>query len=382
MTHPALPYGRQWVDDDDIAAVTAVLRGDFLTTGPSVAAFESALCEATTARFAVACNSGTSALHMMYAAMGVGEGDEIVTSPLTFAATANAAHYLGARARFVDVCEDTGNIDPERIAEAMTPRTRLIVAVDYAGHPADYDALARIAEAHGIPLVADAAHSLGASYRGRPVGTLAAATEVSLHPVKPVTTGEGGAVLTSDVEVAKRAARFRTHGISRDPAELSRDEGPWYHEQLDLGFNYRMTDIQAALGQSQMRRLGAFIDRRQAIAQRYLQELADLEGVRLPTERADVRSGWHLFVLRTSDPAHRRPLFERLRALGLGVQVHYIPVYRHPWYQQNGYADVRCERAEAFYARSISLPIFPKMTDDDISSSIERIRQAVTEVVG
>ena len=378
---PFLPYGRQWVDEADIAAVVEVLRGDFLTTGPAVGQFEQRLAAATGANHAVACNSGTSALHMMYAAMGVGQGDEIITSPLTFAATANAAHYLGASVKFVDVTPDTGNLDPALIAAAVTPRTKLIVPVDFGGHPADYDAIHAVAAAHNLPVAADAAHSLGGSYHGRPVGTLAMATEVSLHPVKPITTAEGGAVLTSDAGIAERAARFRTHGITRDPALLSSDEGPWFYEQLELGFNYRLTDVQAALGSSQLAKLGAFIARRQAIAARYHEALADLTAVELPTERAGVKSGWHLYALRVRDAARRRPLFERLRELGLGVQVHYLPVYRHPWYRANGYADVNCPNADDYYAREISLPVFPRMTDAEQDSAIERIRQAVTELL-
>ena len=378
---PFLPYGRQWVDEADIAAVVEVLRGDFLTTGPAVGQFEQRLAAATGVSHAVACNSGTSALHMMYAAMGVGQGDEIITSPLTFAATANAAHYLGASVKFVDVTPDTGNLDPALIAAAVTPRTKLIVPVDFGGHPADYDAIHAVAAAHNLPVAADAAHSLGGSYHGRPVGTLATATEVSLHPVKPITTAEGGAVLTSDAGIAERAARFRTHGITRDPALLSADEGPWFYEQLELGFNYRLTDVQAALGSSQLAKLGAFIDRRQAIAGRYTEALADLAAVELPTERTGVKSGWHLYALRVRDAALRRPLFERLRELGLGVQVHYLPVYRHPWYRANGYADVNCPNADDYYAREISLPVFPRMTDAEQDSAIERIRQAVTELL-
>jgi perosamine synthetase len=378
---PFLPYGRQWVDEADIAAVVEVLRGDFLTTGPAVGQFEQRLAAATGTSHAVACNSGTSALHMMYAAMGVGQGDEIITSPLTFAATANAAHYLGASVKFVDVTPDTGNIDPDKIAAAITPRTKLIVPVDFGGHPADYDAINPIAAAHGIAVAADAAHSLGATYHGRPVGTLAAATEVSLHPVKPITTAEGGAVLTADAGIAERAARFRTHGITRDPALLSADEGPWFYEQLELGFNYRLTDVQAALGSSQLAKLGAFIARRQAIAARYNEALADLAAIELPTERPGIQSGWHLYAIRVRDAARRRALFERLRELGLGVQVHYLPVYRHPWYRANGYADVNCPVADDYYAREISVPVFPRMTDAEQDSAIERIRQAVSELL-
>src|SRR5690606_36474378 len=258
-----LPYGRQSVDEDDIQAVVEVLRSDFLTTGPAVARFEQALAAATGAEHTVAVNSGTSALHAMYFAAGLGPGDEIITSPLTFAATANAALYLGTTVRYVDVETDTGKLDSQLVAESLTERTKLIVAVDFAGHPAEYDSLRELADRHGAILVVDAAHSLGASYKDRPVGTLATATAVSFHPVKPVTTAEGGAVLTDDADLARRARLFQTHGITRAQDEmLDPDEGPWWYEQHHLGFNYRLTDVQAALGTSQMARLAHFIERR------------------------------------------------------------------------------------------------------------------------
>ncbi|MDT3682890.1 MAG: UDP-4-amino-4,6-dideoxy-N-acetyl-beta-L-altrosamine transaminase [Truepera sp.] len=378
-----IPYGRQWVDDDDVAAVSDVMRSDYLTTGPAVDRFESALTGATGASHAVALNSGTSALHAMYFAAGLGPGDEIITTPLTFAATANAALYLGATVRFVDVQEDTGNLDPELIKDAISPRTRLIVPVDFAGHPADYDRIHDVAAEAGVTVVSDAAHSLGATYNGRPVGTLAKATELSFHPVKPITTAEGGAVLTDDADLAARARTFRTHGITREPTDLTTSgEGPWWYEQQFLGFNYRLSDIQAALGYSQMRKLQRFLARRRAIAATYMDAFSDLQELILPTEQAGVESGWHLFVVRVrTTPSRRRPFFERLRELGLGVQVHYIPVYFHPYYQQLGYARGACPVAEDFYSRAISLPIYPQMSDDDVASSVERVRQAVKETL-
>ncbi len=375
-----IPYGRQWVDEDDIAAVVEVLRSDYLTTGPAVPAFEKALCQATGAAHAVALNSGTSALHAMYFAAGLQAGDEIITSPLTFAATANAALYLGASVRFVDVEPDTGNLDPERVEEAIGTRTRLIVPVDFAGHPADYDRLRPIAERHGLGLVADAAHSLGACYRGRPVGTLADASELSFHPVKPITTAEGGALLTDDPALAARAARFRTHGITKEPSELEQsDEGPWWYEQHDLGYNYRLTDVQAALGTSQMTKLGRFLERRRAIAAAYDEAFADLSAIELPGRRAHVEPGWHLYVIRTRDPRLRRPLFERLRAAGLGVQVHYLPVPWHPYYRALGFERGATPVAEHFYARSISLPLHPKLGPADVAHVIDVVRDALGE---
>ena len=381
--HPFLPYGRQWVDDDDIEAVASVLRSDLITTGPAIEAFESALAAAAGAEYAVAVNSGTSALHAMYFSAGLGSGDEIVTSPLTFAATANAAIYLGARVQFADVEADTGNLDVAAAADAINNRTRFIVPVDFAGHPAEYVKLNAVAQSMGVGLLADSAHSLGATFRGQPVATMVDALELSFHPVKPVTTAEGGAVLTNSPDIAARARMFRTHGITRDPGHLTDpDPGEWYYEMHHLGYNYRMTDIQAALGLSQLKKLEQFINRRRDIARQYSLAFEALNGVILPKQRKHAKSAWHLYVIRVGDKLHRRPLFDRLRQLGLGVQVHYLPVYWHPFYLELGYRKGQCPVAEDFYERAISLPIFPKMSEDDVASVIERVHQAVAEVIG
>lgn len=380
MSEP-IPYGRQSVDEDDIAAVAEVLRSDFLTTGPAIGSFEAALADVTGAPHVVAVNSGTAALHAMYFAADIGPGDEIITTPLTFAATGNAALYLGATVRFADVDRDTGNLDPAAVEPLLGPRTRAVVAVDYGGQPADYGALRDIIGARPITLLADAAHSLGATDRGRPVGTLADASTLSFHPVKPITTAEGGAVLTANPELASRAAQFRTHGITRDRAELEHDEGPWYYEQHDLGFNYRLSDLQAALGHSQLRRLGEFLARRRAIAGRYDQELGDVEGLELPTVRDGVEPGWHLYVVMVRDASRRRAFFDRLRELGIGVQVHYIPVYRHPYYRKLDASFSVCPVAEDRYARSVSLPIYPRLADDDLGGVIDRIQTAARQTL-
>jgi UDP-4-amino-4,6-dideoxy-N-acetyl-beta-L-altrosamine transaminase len=380
MSERLIPYGRQWIDDHDIDAVVRVLRSDYLTTGPAVSEFETALCRVSGAHRAVVVNSGTSALHAMYAATGLGPGDEIVTTPLTFAATANAALYLGATVRFADVRPDTGNLDPASVEATIGDRTRLVVAVDYAGVPADYDELNEICNRHSVTLVADAAHSLGATYRGRPVGTLARASALSFHPVKPITTAEGGAVLSDDAELAERAARFRTHGITRDSGEMDETDPPaWHYEMRELGFNYRLTDLQAALGLSQLRHLGTFIERRRAIVERYVEALGDLDELVLPARPDDVEPGWHLFVVRVTQPERRRPLFDRLRQLGLGVQVHYIPVHWHPYYRELGFRRGVCPVAEDYASRAISLPIYPLMHDADVDRVIATVRRAVNE---
>lgn len=377
-----IPYGSQWLDEDDIAAVVDVLRGDWLTTGPTVARFEAGLASACGASHAIAVNSGTAALHAAYHAAGLGPGDELLTSPLTFAATANAALYLGATVRFVDVTKDTGNLNPALVRDALSPNTRVIAPIDFGGHPADYEALAQVAAEHGAVLVADAAHSLGARYHGKPVGQLADLSALSLHPIKPITTGEGGAVITSDGAAADRARSFRNHGFLRDRSQLTRpDEGPWYAEQHTLGFNYRLTDIQAGLGLSQLTKLEGFIARRQVIATRYLSAFADLDGLELPTVRDGVEPGWHLFQVRVPEAALRRPLYDRLQALGLGVQVHYLPVYRHPYYAALGFEDGQCPVAEDLYERSITLPLFPRLTDEQVSRVIDGVRQAVRDIL-
>ena len=318
----------------------------------------------------------------MYFAADLGKGDEIITSPMTFAATSNAALYLGASVTFVDVQPDTGNLDPSKLEAAITDKTKLIVPIDFTGHPADYDEINAVAEKHGVTVLADAAHSLGASYKGRSVGTLAAATELSFHPVKPVTTAEGGAVVTSDPELDKRAKTFRTHGIIRDTDKMLANEGPWYYEMHNLGFNYRITDLQCALGLSQLRKLDTFIARRREIAAHYDEALADVPELILPTERDYVRSGWHLYIVRVAgNPERRRPLFERLRELSLGVQVHYIPVHYHPYYQQLGFGRGQFPVAEDYYARAVSLPIYPRMSDDDVASAVERVKRAVEDIL-
>ncbi len=373
MSEARLPYGRQSISRADVEAVAEALAGDFLTTGPTVERFERALAECCGAGHAVVVSSGTAALHAAYYAAGLGPGDEIVTTPLTFVATASAALHLGATVRFVDVEPDTGTLDPAALAGAVGERTRLVVPIDYAGHPADYDAIRAITDERGLTLVADAAHSLGASYRGRPVGTLADLSATSFHPVKPVTTCEGGAVLTGKAEHAERARRFRNHGIVR---QRPPDSPYWFYEVEDLGFNYRLSDVQSALGLSQLGRLEEFLARRRAIAGRYLEALADLPQIILPVERPEARSGWHLFVVQVSDPTRRRAFFEHLRDHGLLVQVHYIPVHHHPYFRRLGLEPGLCPVAEERFARSVSLPLFPAMTDDDVDRVIDQVHRS------
>ena len=382
MSSPFLPYGRQWIDDEDVKAVIEVLTGDYLTTGPTVARFEEALNNYIGVSHTTVVNSGTSALHAAYFAAEVGPGDEVIVPAMTFAATANAARYLGADVKFIDVEPDTANLDVALLNEAITARTKVVAPVDFTGHPADYDPINAIAKERGITVVSDAAHSFGALYKGRKVGTLADMTELSLHPVKPITTAEGGAITTDNLTFHKRCQEFRTHGITRDASKYRSDEtGKWYHEMQILGFNYRLTDIQCALGISQLRRIDCFLNRRRDIAARYNEALRGCDKLTLPTVRTEVVPGWHIYVVRVQEAARRRAFFDRLHELGLGVQVHYIPVYWHPYYQDLGYKKGLCPNAEDYYLRAVSLPMYAKMSDEDVESSIERVLRAAKEVL-
>jgi UDP-4-amino-4,6-dideoxy-N-acetyl-beta-L-altrosamine transaminase len=372
-----LPYGRQSISEGDIEAVAAVLRGDWLTTGPAVAEFEQALVDFTGAATCVSVTSGTAALHVAYAAAGIGPGDEVVTTPLTFAATASCAILLGASVVFADVEEDTGNLDPEAAESAVTSRTKVVAAVDFAGHPAEMDALRKVADGAGALLVEDAAHSIGSLYHDRKVGTLADLTTFSFFPTKNMTTGEGGAVAAVDPVLGQRAARFHNHGLVRDRAEQRYpDEGPWHQEVHEVGLNYRLPDVLCVLGTSQLARIDAFKARRRQISRRYDEELADLDGVRVPARRPYVDPMWHLYPLRVLD-GRRREVFDKLRAADIGVQVNYIPVYWHPAFEDMGYRRGMCPRAEAYYREEISLPMFVDLTEDDQSRVIDAVRRAV-----
>jgi UDP-4-amino-4,6-dideoxy-N-acetyl-beta-L-altrosamine transaminase len=375
-----LPYGHQVISDEDVAAVGEALRSDWLTTGPRVPAFEGLLAETTGARHAVAFSSGTAALHGAAVAAGLGPGDEAITTPLTFVATANAILYAGANPSFADVAPGDLLISPDAVAAALTPATKAIIAVDYAGHPADYEALGRVADAAPAGramLIADAAHSLGATRDGRAVGTMADMTVLSLHPVKIMTTGEGGAVLTDRDDLADHLRRFRNHGISTELAER-RD---WTYAMVELGYNYRLTDIAAALGSSQIRRLDEFLARRRALAGRYLERLADHPFVELPTIAPRTEPAWHfLFARLRLDAlrADRGTIFRAMRAENIGVNVHYIPVHTHPFYRER-FPDVSMPVAETQYERLLTLPLHAGMTDgdlDDVVTALNKVTEA------
>jgi perosamine synthetase len=374
---PYLPYGRQSITDEDIEAVVAVLRSDWLTTGPAVNRFEAALADVAGAPHAVVFSSGTAALHAAVWAAGLQPGDEAITTPLTFCATANAVLYQGATPVFADIRADTLTIDPDAVRAHVTPRTRAILPVDYAGHPAELDAILDLAERHRLVVIEDAAHSLGATSRGRRVGSIAHMTTFSFHPVKHVATGEGGAVTTNDAALAQRLRRFRNHGIDAD-ARQREQAGAWYYEMVDLGFNYRLTDIACALGASQLQRLDANLRRRRELAARYRTVLAGMGGDTLPSVAADVEHAWHLYPVRLPSRAVRDRVFSTLRGRGIGVNVHYIPVHLHPYYRAHlGTAPGLAPIAEAQADRLLSLPMFPGMGDGDVDRVASELRDAL-----
>ena len=377
-----LPYGRQSITEADIEAVADVLRSDWLTTGPKVGEFEEAFAEATGAEHAVAVTNGTAALHAAIAALEIGPGDEVIVTPMTFAASANAVLYEGGTPIFADVEPDTLLLDPETVEARVTERTRAVVAVDYAGQPCDYDAIREVTDRHGLALVSDACHALGGSYKGRPVGSLGDLSTFSLHPVKPMTTGEGGVITTSDAELARSMRVFRNHGITTDHRQRS-EQGGFFYEMVSLGYNYRLTDVQCALGLSQLDRLPTWVRQRQALAQRYDAALAGHEAVRTLTVRDGVEHAYHLYMVELeleTLTADRAEVFAALRAEGVGANVHYIPVHLHPYYRDRfGYGPGVCPVAEAAYERLITLPLFPAMTAsdvDDVVTALDKVTRA------
>lgn len=376
-----LPYGRQSISEEDIQAVVDVLRSDWLTTGPKVGEFEEALAAWVGAKYAVAFSSGTAALHGAAFAAGLKPGDEAITSPLTFAATANCVLYQGARPVFADVSPDTLNLDPDRFVERITTSTRAVLPVDYSGHPADLDPIHALAERHGLIVIEDACHALGAEYDGRRTGSVAHMSVFSFHPVKHLATGEGGMVTTDRADLAESLRRFRNHGISSD-ARQRQASGQWHYEMVALGFNYRLTDVACALGLSQLKKLEANLARRREIAARYTAAFRSLRGVLTPSVRPNVNPAWHLYPIRVNpeqlntDRAH---VFRALRAEHIGVNVHYIPVHLHPYYRHRfGHRGGEYPVAEAAYGQLISLPMFHGMTDQDVQDVIAAVAKVAT----
>jgi perosamine synthetase len=375
-----LPYGRQWIDEEDIAAVVEVLRSDWLTTGPKVAEFERSFAETVGAKEAVAISNGTAALHAAIYALGIGPGDEIIVSPLTFAASANCILYQGGTPVFSDVDPKTLLIDPDTVESKITSRTKAIIAVDYAGQACDYDALTDIARTHNIHLVDDACHALGGYYKNKPVGSLADLNTFSLHPVKHITSGEGGVITTDNTQFAEKMRIFRSHGITSDHRQRE-VTGSWFYEMVDLGFNYRLTDFQCALAMNQLKKLSGWVKRRQEIAKRYEVAFSGIPGITPLGVRKDVSHAYHLYVIRLNPKiihTDRATIFTALRAEGIGVNVHYIPVHLHPYYKQTfGTNRGMCPVAEKAYDEIISIPIFPKMTDDDVNDVINAVQKVI-----
>jgi UDP-4-amino-4,6-dideoxy-N-acetyl-beta-L-altrosamine transaminase len=372
-----IPYGRQTIDDDDVAAVVRVLRSDYLTTGPEVEAFEADLAAACGAKHAVVVCNGTAALHCAYAALGVGTGDEVITTPLTFSATSNTVLALGGSPVFADVDRETLCLDPNQVELAITPATKAIAPVDFAGNPADLTRLMALAERHGLSVVEDASHSIGSRLGGHPIGSIAHLTTFSFHPVKTITTGEGGAVLTNDAKLAQRARDFRNHGLIREAARLQRNDGPWYYEIQSLGLNYRLTDLQCALGRSQLKKLPTFAARRSRIVAAYRAAFSSDARVVLQQTTAGAEPTWHLFTLQLRDAAARARMFTALRAEGILPQVHYVAVNDFPHYRALGFEPTATPIALAASERLISLPLYPAMSDDDVARVVAAVRSAL-----
>jgi UDP-4-keto-6-deoxy-N-acetylglucosamine 4-aminotransferase len=375
-----LSYGRQMIDDDDVDAVVRVLKSDFLTTGPNVEAFERRVADFVGVKYAVAVSNGTAGLHMACSAAGISEGDEVIVSPMTFVASANCILYCGAKPVFVDISEKNYNISIAEIERSITEKTKAIIPIDYTGQPIDIDNIRKIADKHHLTVIEDAAHALGSEYKDEKVGKKADMTVFSFHPVKPITTGEGGMVVTDNEVFYKRMLRFRSHGISRERELFAADEGPWYYEQLELGYNYRITDIQCALGISQMNKIDRFIKRRREIAAIYNSALANIEEITIPYQEIYSNSGWHLYIVKFDLKAlkcTRNEIYKKMHEENIGVNVHYLPVYKHPYYHKLGYDLNLCRNAEDLYQCMLTLPLFPAMNDQDVMDVINAIEKTL-----
>lgn len=372
-----ISYGHQYIDEDDIQAVVDVLRSDYLTCGPKIAELEKKLCEVTGAKYAVVCSNGTAALHIACMAAGVGEGDEVITTPITFAASANCALYCGARPVFADINPETYNISPASVEKCVTDKTKAVVAVDFTGQSVELDELLKICQEHKMVLIEDGAHVIGTKYKGRANGSIADMTTFSFHPVKTITGGEGGAVLTNSEEYYQKLLLYRSHGITRDENLLKHEsDGAWYYEQIDLGYNYRMTDMQAALIISQLDKLEMFSKRRKEIVARYDEAFSMLEGIVVQKEIPDSDTTRHLYILRIEPEkfeVDRRRFFEALGAENVCCNVHYIPTYYFPYYEKLGYQKGICPNAEKLYDEIITLPLYYAMTDEDVESVISAV---------
>lgn len=371
-----IPYGHQSISEEDIQAVVETLRSDYLTTGPKVEEFEQAVAAYTGAKYAVAIANGTAALHAACMAAGIKKGDEVIVPPNTFVASANCVLYCGGTPVFADIDKDSYNISPDEIEKKITPKTKAIIGVDFSGQPCEWDEIKAIAKEHDLILIEDAAHSLGADYKGVKVGNIADMTTFSFHPVKHITTGEGGMIVTNNPKYYEALLLARSHGITRNAEKMQRNDGPWYYEQLDLGYNYRITDLQCALGVSQLKRLDEFVEKRRKLVKRYNEAFAGIENIITPVQKEGCHNSYHLYVIQVKQ-IERKEVFEQLRQAGIGVNVHYIPVYTQPYYQSHGYGDVCCPNAQEYYERAISLPLYPQLTEEEQDYVIEKVKEFV-----
>lgn len=377
-----IPYGTQTIDDSDIEAIVNTLKSDYLTTGPKVTEFEKKVADYVGAKYAVAIANGTAALHAACFAAGIGKGDEVITTPITFAASANCVLYCGGTPVFADINPDTYNIDPDSIRKKITKNTKAIIAVDFTGQAVEYDKIRKICDEFNLIFIEDAAHSIGTKYNGNPVGKLADMTCFSFHPVKTITGGEGGAVLTNDVDLYNRLVLAHTHGITHDESlmEEAPHEGPWYYEQVSLGYNYRMTDFQAALITSQMKKLPLFISRRKEIVDKYNKAFENVPEIIVQKEIEESDTCRHLYIIRLDLEklsCTRREFFDAMSAENVQCQIHYVPVYWFPYYKNKGFEKGTCPIAENVYRGIMSIPLYPAMSDDDVNDVIEAVNKVV-----
>jgi len=378
-----LPYGHQLIDQDDINAVSEVLQSDWITQGPKVEEFEKNFARYVGAHYAIAVNSGTAALHAACFAANIEKGDEAITSPITFAASANCVLYQGGTPVFADIDTDTLNIDPIEIKKKITQKTKALIPVDFTGLPADFEKILQIAKENNFIIIEDASHALGATYKGRKIGSISDMTIFSFHPVKHITTGEGGIIATDNKEYYERLKLFRTHGITKEKDKLLNYEGPWYYEMQELGYNYRLTDFQCALGLNQLKKIDRIIQRRREIVQKYNSEFKDIIEIKIPEiNPIDSNPVWHIYMIQLNLDrlkVDRREIFEALRAENIGVNVHYIPVHLQPYYQKRfGYRRGDFPKAENYYSRAITLPVFPKMSDKDIDDVVAVVKKVIS----
>lgn len=377
-----LPYGKQVIDENDMKSVVNILNGDYLTTGPTVSEFEKKVADYVGSKYAVAVSNGTAALHIACLSAGIKEGDEVITTPMTFAASANCILYCGAKPVFVDIDKYTYNINVNEIEKNITPKTKAVIPVHFTGQSVDLDPILELAKKYNLTVIEDAAHALGTKYKGKFIGSISDMTEFSFHPVKTVTTAEGGIITTNRKDLYEKLILFRTHGITRNTEFMeNKNEGPWYYEQIDLGYNYRITDLQCALGITQMDKLDEFIKRRKELVEMYNESLSKIDGVIIQKEEEFSDTSRHLYIMKLDldkFKVGKKEIFEALLAENIGVNVHYLPVYLHPYYKKLGYEKGLCPNAEELYDSMITLPLYPGMSDDDFYDVIN----AVNKVLG